>query len=184
MRKLAIALLVVLAGAGTYVLVVAPRVALAAVERAAAADDVTALAYHLDLPSIRAALRADFDVAAPVAPAAPADDPLGRLGAAFGAAVGAAVGGLVGTTVAELVGSPEGVLQLLGGVPLRPLLGGAPGLRNTVAETFAASRTRYEAWDAFVLRLPERAGGGAAELVLRPRGFVWRVAEVRLPRAP
>lgn len=182
MRKLLIAVVVVLVGAALYYVVAAPRVALAAIERAASADDVVALAYHLDLDAIRAGLRADFE-GAPAVPAS-GDDPVERFGAAFGAAVGAAVGALVGTTVAELVGSPEGVLQLLGGVPLRPLLGGAPGLRNTVPATFDAATTRYEAWDALVLLLPERSDDGAAELVLRPRGFVWKVAEVRLPRAP
>ena len=121
--------------AALYYFVAAPRVALAAIERAASADDVTALAYHLDLESVRAQLRADLEGVMPAA-AAPGDDPLERLAAAFGTAVGAAFGTLVGTTVAELVASPEGILQLLGGVPLRPLLGGAPGVRNSVAATF------------------------------------------------
>ena len=184
MRKLLIAVVAVVLAATAYYFVAAPRVALAAIERAATADDVTALAYHLDLESVRAQVRADFDGAVPAA-AAPSDDPLERLGAAFGTAVGAAFGALVGTTVAELVASPEGILQLLGGVPLRPLFGGAPGVRNTVAATFERATTRYEALDAFVLSVPNAAGGDAAtEFVLRPRGLVWKVAEVRLPGAP
>ena len=185
MRKLLIAVVAVVLAATAYYFVAAPRVALAAIERAAVADDVTALAYHLDLESVRAQLRADFDGAVPAA-AAPSDDPLERLGAAFGTAVGAAFGTLVGTTVAEWVGSPEGILQLLGGVPLRPLLGGAPGLRNSVAATFERADTRYEALGTFVLSVPSAAGGDdvATEFVLRPRGSTWKVAEVRLPRAP
>ncbi len=185
MRKLVIAVLALVLAAGTYYFVAAPRVALAGIERAAAADDVTALAYHLDLESVRAQLRADFEGAVPAA-ATPTGDPLERLGAAFGTAVGAAFGALVGTTVAELVASPEGILQLLGGVPLRPLFGGAPGLRNTVAATFDRAATRYEALDAFVLSVPSEAGaeGAATEFVLRPRGLVWKVAEVRLPGTP
>lgn len=182
MPKLLTVVVVVVVAAALYAWVAAPRLALAAIERAAAADDVTALAYHLDLESVRAQLRADFDGAAPAA-GAPADDPLERAAAAFGTAVGAAFGALVGTTVAELVASPEGILQLLGGVPLRPLLGGAPGLRNTVPETFARATTRYEALDAFVLRVPSE-GGDATEFVLRPRGIRWKIAEVRLPGAP
>ena len=183
MRTLLIAMVAVVLAAALYYFAAAPRVALAAIERAAAADDVTALAYHLDLPSVRAHLRADFDGAVPVA-VAPGDDPLERLAAAFGTAVGAAFGALVGTTVAELVASPEGVLQLLGGVPLRPLLGGAPGVRNTVDATFERATTRYEALDAFVLDVPNVAGDAATEFVLRPRGLVWKVAEVRLPGTP
>ncbi|MFN2322310.1 MAG: DUF2939 domain-containing protein [Trueperaceae bacterium] len=184
MRKLVIVVVAVVLAAGLYTFVAAPRIALAAIERAAAADDVTALAYHLDLESVRAQLRADFDAAVPAA-ALPTDDPLERLGAAFGTAVGAAFGALVGTTVAELVASPEGILQLLGGVPLRPLLGGAPGVRNTVAATFDRSSTRYEALDAFVLSVPSAGAEDAStEFVLRPRGLVWKVAEVRLPVAP
>lgn len=185
MRKLLIAVVGLVLAAGLYYFVAAPRVAFASIERAAAADDVTALAYHLDLESVRAHLRDDFDGAAP-AVAVPGDDPLERLGAAFGTAVGAALGALIGTTVTELVASPEGILQLLGGVPLRPLFGGAPGMRNTVAATFERAATRYEALDAFVLSVPSEAGadGAATEFVLRPRGLVWKVAEVRLPVAP
>jgi hypothetical protein len=183
MRKLLIAVSAVVLAAAAYYFVAAPRVALAAIERAASADDVTALAYHLDLERIRAGLRADFDGAVPVA-ATPSDDPLERLGAAFGTAVGAAFGALVGTTVAELVASPEGILQLLGGVPLRPLLGGAPGLRNTVAANFERADRRYEALDAFVLSVPSAAGDAATDFVLRPRGLVWKVTDVRLPAAP
>jgi hypothetical protein len=182
MRKLLIALTMLFAAGALYYLVAAPRIALAAIERAARADDVVALAYHLDVASIRAGLRDDFDPSEPVADLG--DDPLERLGAAFGTALEAAVGALVGTTVAELVASPEGVLQLLGGVPLRPLLGGAVGVRNTVGEAFARASTRYEAIDAFVLRVPNRSGDAATEFVLRPRGFVWQIAEVRLPAAP
>jgi hypothetical protein len=183
MRKISIVVVAAVLAAALYYVVAAPRVALAAIERAATADDVTALAYHLDLESVRAQLRADFEGAVPAA-TAPSDDPLERLGAAFGTAVGAAFGAVVGTTVAELVGSPEGILQLLGGVPLRPLLGGAPGLRNTVAATFERAATRYEALDALVLSVPADAGGRATEFVLRPRGLVWKIAEVRLPGAP
>ena len=185
MRKLLITVVAVALAAAGYYFVAAPRVALAAIERAATADDVTALAYHLDLASVRAQLRADFEAAVPAATAT-SDDPLERLGAAFGTAVGAAFGTLVGTTVAELVGSPEGILQLLGGVPLRPLLGGAPGVRNTVAATFERAATRHEALDAFVLSVPSSGGGenAATEFVLRPRGLVWKVAKVRLPAAP
>lgn len=183
MRTLLIAVVAASLAAALYFFVAAPRVALAGIERAATADDVTALAYHLDLESVRAQLRADFEATVPAA-AAPGDDPLERLGAAFGTAVGAVFGALVGTTVAELVGSPEGILQLLGGVPLRPLLGGAPGLRNTVAATFDHAERRYEALDAFVLSVPSDRGDAATEFVLRPRGFVWKVAAVRLPAAP
>lgn len=186
MRKFLIVFVAVVLAAALYYFVAAPRVALAAIERAAVADDVTALAYHLDLESVRAQLRADFDGAVPAA-ATPAGDPLERLGAAFGTAFGAALGALVGTTVAELVASPEGILQLLGGVPLRPLFGGAPGMRNTVAATFDRATTDYEAFDAIVLRVPSTGGGtddAATEFVLRPRGLVWKVAEVRLPGAP
>ena len=183
MRKLLIVVVAVALAAAVYFVVAAPRVALAAIERAAAADDVTALAYHLDLESVRARLRADLDAAAPAA-AAPSDDPIERLAAAFGTAVGAAFGALVGTTVAELVASPEGILQLLGGVPLRPLLGGAPGVRNTVAATFDRATTRYEGLDAYVLSVPSDDGDRRTEFVLRPRGSVWKIAEVRLPGAP
>ena len=184
MRKFLIVFVAVALAAALYYFVAAPRVALAGIERAAAADDVTALAYHLDRESVRAQLRADFDGAVPAA--VPTDDPLERLAEAFGTAVRSGFGALVGTTVAELVASPEGILQLLGGVPLRPLLGGAPGLRNTVAATFDRAETRYEGLDAFVLRVPNSAGAddAATEFVLRPRGLVWKVAEVRLPGAP
>ena len=146
MRKLLIALAVVVAAGALYYVVAAPRIALAAIERAARADDVVALAYHLDVASIRAGLRADFEPDAPTA--APSDDPLERLGAAFGTAVESVV-----------------------------------GIRNTVDETFARATTRYEAVDAFVLRVPSGSGDAATEFVLRPRGFVWQITEVRLPAA-
>jgi len=157
-----------------------PRIALAAIERAASADDVVALAYHVDVVSVRQALLEDLGPGATAPLPSPQAGPLERLATGLGQALGVAVGTLVGTTVAELVASPEGILQLLGGVPLRPLLGGAIG-RNTVSETFDRATTRYEWPPAFVLRVPNEGGDGATEFVLRPRGWVWKIAEVRLP---
>ena len=163
-----------------YYGVAAPRIALAAIERAASADDVVALAYHIDVASVRQSLLEDLGAGATAPLPSPDAGPLERMAASLGEALGVAVGTLVGNTVAELVASPEGILQLLGGVPLRPLLGGALG-RNTVPETFARATTRYAWPPAFVLRVPTEDGDDAAEFVLRPRGGVWKIAEVRLP---
>jgi hypothetical protein len=168
-----------LAGA-LYYGVAAPRIALAAIERAASADDVVALAYHLDVASIRAALVAGFGPGAATATASADATPLERAATTLGQALDAAVGTLVGGTLAELIASPEGVLQLLGGVPLRPLLGGAIG-RNSVPESFDRASTSYAWPPAFVLRVPTDAGDAGTEFVLRPRGWVWKIAEVRLP---
>ena len=177
-------LLYVVAGLATaaalYYGVAAPRIALAAIERAASADDVVALAYHVDVASVREALLDDLGPRATTPLTRPDAGTLERMATSLGQAFGVAVGTLVGTTVAELVASPEGILQLLGGVPLRPLLGGAIG-RNTVPETFARGTTRYAWPPAFVLRVPTEDGDGATEFVLRPRGWVWKIAEVRLP---
>jgi hypothetical protein len=160
--------------AGYVYFVHLPRQALTAIERAAAADDVRALADHLDLESIRAALLAQF------APGTPRTDrgatALERIGSSFNQALE----GLVGGTVSELVATPEGVLQLLGGVPLRPVLGGAAG-RNSVRESFARARIRYEWPPALVLAVPTPSGDPGTEFLLRPRGAVWKMAEVRFP---
>jgi len=176
-RFLSLLMLLALLGAGYYG-VAAPRIALAAIERAASADDVVALAYHLDTVSIRSALQADFAPEAG-APATPGATPVDQLANSLSRAVGGAVGGLVGGTVAELIASPEGILQLLGGVPLRPLFGGALG-RNRVPETFARATTGYEWPLAYVMRVPAEADDDALEFVLRPRGVVWKISEVRL----
>lgn len=176
MRRIAYALLGLVLAAALYYGVAAPRIALASIERAASADDVVALAYHVDFASVRAALREDLGPDATAAIASLGAGPLERFANAFGVAVGT----LVGTTVAELVASPEGILQLLGGVPLRPLLGGALG-RNTVPETFDRASARYEWPPAFVLRVPSEDGDTSTAFVLRPRGWVWKIAEVRLP---
>ena len=166
--------------AALYYGVAAPRIALAAIERAASADDVVALAYHVDVASVRQSLLEDLGLSATTPLPSPDAGPLERMATTLGQALGVAVGTLVGNTVAELVASPEGILQLLGGVPLRPLLGGAIG-RNTVAETFDRARTRYAWPPAFVLRVPTEDGDAATEFVLRPRGWVWKITEVRLP---
>ena len=180
MRRLPYALAVLAMAAALYYGVAAPRIALSAIERAASADDVVALAYHVDVASVRESLLADLGQSATAPLARPDAGPLERVATSLGQALGVAVGTLVGTTVAELVASPEGILQLLGGVPLRPLLGGALG-RNTVPETFARSTTHYAWPPAFVLRVPTEGGDGATEFVMRPRGWVWKIAEVRLP---
>lgn len=155
-----------------------PRIALAAVERAAGADDVVALAYHLDLVSIRNGLQAGFIPHASSAQLSTSASPLEQMATALSQALEGAVGTLVGGTVVDLIGSSEGILQLLGGVPLRPLLGAAVG-RNRVPETFARATTGYEWPVAFVMRVPALAGDGVTEFVLRPRGWVWKITEVR-----
>jgi uncharacterized membrane protein YoaT (DUF817 family) len=166
--------------AALYYGVAAPRIALAAIERAASADDVVALAYHVDVASVRQSLLEDFGPSATAPLPSPDAGPLERMATSLGQALGVAVGTPVRNTVADLVASPEGILQLLGGVQLRPLLGGALG-RNTVAETFDRATTRYAWPPAFVLRVPTDDGDAATEFVLRPRGWVWKIAEVRLP---
>lgn len=183
MRRLLILVAGLAVAAALYFGVAAPRIALATIERAASADDVVALAYHVDFPSVRQALLEDLGPSATAPLPSAETGPLERLATGLGQALGVAVGTLVGTTVAELVASPEGILQLLGGVPFRPLLGGAIG-RNTVPETFDRATTRYAWPPAFVLRVPAEDGGDATEFVLRPRGWVWKIAEVRLPSGP
>ncbi len=180
MRRLPYLLAGLALAAALYYGVAAPRLALAAIERAASADDVVALAYHVDFASVRQALLEDLGPRAAAPMTRPEAGPLERMATTLAQAFGVAVGTLVGTTVAELVASPEGILQLLGGVPLRPLLGGAIG-RNTVPETFARATTRYAWPPAFVLRVPTDDGSDATEFVLRPRGWVWKITEVRLP---
>ena len=180
MRRVLYVLAGLVLAAALYVGVVAPRIALAAIERAASADDVVALAYHDDVPSVPRSLHEVLGPSATTPLPRPDAGPLERMATSLGDAFGVAVGTLVGNTVAELVASPEGILQLLGGVPLRPLLGGAIG-RNTVPETFDRARTRYAWPPAFVLSVPTEDGDAATEFVLRPRGWVWKITEVRLP---
>jgi hypothetical protein len=95
-----------------------------------------ALAYHVDVASVRRSLLDDLGPSVTAPLLSPYAGPLERKATALGQAFGVAVGTLLGTTVAELVASPEGILQLLGGVPLRP------------------------------------------------RGWVWKIAGVRLPMGP
>jgi hypothetical protein len=168
--------LCVVAGLLAAYVAAAPYITVHQMKSAAQRRDGEALAEHIEFPSVRQSLKDQLNASFLKQMANDkkmADNPFAALGAAFA--------GVMIDRIVDAYVTPAGLAQLMAGE--KPQIESTPhgeAPDDTRRDLLVNASMSYESLDKFVVRIAN-ADGQEGRLVLRRRGFGWKLTDIIAP---